>query len=85
MKRVRINQEIYVLASNGVSYRKARIIALERQEGVYGDEKLNPARYMSIVAQYMDSSSRGTVTFYPEDFGRIVFTSKKEVIKTIKG
>ena len=84
MKRLKRNQEIYVL-SNGVSYKIAKIIAFERKEGVYGNERLNPARYMSIVAQYIDSNSIGTVTFYPEDFGRTVFTSKEEVIKRIKG
>ena len=42
------------------------------------DQKIFPERYLRVITHYVDSKTNGTVTFFPEDFGNIIFFSRTE-------
>lgn len=72
MDKFKKGQIIYILMPNG-TFKKAKILEIEKEDGKFGDKELNPDYYMRLVSRYLDCKTNGTVSFYPMDFEKIVF------------
>lgn len=75
-----VGQILYILMSDKTTFKKVEITKIIKD----CDREIDPARYMRIITKDVKPNPRGTMTFYPEHFNRIVFTSEKDVRNCIK-
>ena len=69
---VEVGQVLFVYAGGLDSFNLVRVV------GVFMDcsEEEDPKGYMRVVVRGIDTPSDDNRVFYPEDFGRVIYTSQ---------
>lgn len=71
MNNIEVGQKLFIRVEGSNSLKIVMVI------GIYRDcsEQDDPKRYMRIVTRDPSRECSGTVTFFPEDFGKVIFTA----------
>lgn len=75
MDNLQIGNTLYVLASNKHSFYPVEIINIKKEY----EKEAFPERYLTITTKADTDKWSGVADFFPEDFGKIIFTSVEEV------
>lgn len=74
MLNITKGQILYVILHDSLTIKPTKIVDIVKMY----EESAEPNRYLNIYTRYLDSKTDGTVTFYPKDFGIIIFYSEQE-------
>ena len=78
---IRKGQLLYVVLegqTNGVKAVEVIDIKINNKKDV------DPDRYMDIVVRYLGSNIKSTVTFFPEDFNKIIFINENDAKEMLR-
>lgn len=67
--KIRKGQVLYVVSTDGESIKPTEILEVK----INCEKEDNPDRYKTFVTRYVGHPTDGTVLFFPEDFGKIIF------------
>lgn len=77
---IRAGCVLYVVSQDGRSVKATEVLKVV----THCDKEKDPDGYKSFVTRYISGTTNGTVTFYPKDFGKIIFTDARSAHKKRK-
>ena len=76
---IRKGQLLFVVFDGQTRVRTVEVVEIRKN----CEESIDPSHYKDIVVRYIGSKTNGTVAFFPEDFGKIIFTDEYDASKTL--
>lgn len=69
VNNIQKGQVLYVVSADGESINPTEVLEIKTN----CEKKDNPDRYKTFVTRYVGHPTAGTILFFPEDFGKIIF------------
>ena len=77
---IRAGCVLYVVSQDGRSVKATEVLKVI----THCDREKDPEGYKSFVTRYISGTTNGTVTFYPNDFEKIIFADARSAHKKRK-